>query len=101
MEKQFWAAVAGGVALLSSGGPQAAVVEGTFTADDGAAADLQQEYGGATAAGRFAWRRSVEWLGFKNVRLVHIDVHRADDDRTLATMEFLVRRPATSQGKGS
>ncbi len=32
MEKQFWAAVAGGVALLSSGGPQAAVVEGTFTA---------------------------------------------------------------------
>ena len=81
--------------------PESGSTEGTFTADDGAASDLQQEYGGATAAGRFEWRRSVEWLGFKNVRLVHIDVHRADDDRPLATMDLLVRKPTTTQQKGS
>ena len=32
MDKHVWAVVVGGVALLSSGNPQAAVVEGTFTA---------------------------------------------------------------------
>jgi len=72
--------------------PESGSTEGTFTADDGAASDLQQKYGGATAAGRFAWRRSVEWLGFKNIRLVRIDVHLADEDRALATVEFLVRK---------
>ena len=80
--------------------PESGSTEGTFTADEDAPGDFQQEYGGATAAGRFAWRRSVEWLGFKNVRLVHIDVHLADDDRPLATMDFLVRR-RSSQEKGS
>jgi prepilin-type N-terminal cleavage/methylation domain-containing protein len=80
--------------------PEEGSAAGTFSADDSATGDLQQEYGGATAAGRFAWRRTVEWLGFKNVRLVRIDVTLVDDDRPLATMEFLVRKPAR-QAKGS
>ena len=79
---------------LSGPFPESGTTQGTFTADDTAMSDLGQEYGGATAAGRFVWSRTVEWLGFQNVRLVRIDVHLSDDDRPLATFEFLVRRPA-------
>lgn len=81
----------------SSSFPEAGTSEGTFTADERTASDLGQEYGGATAAGRFTWRRSVEWLGFKNVRLVRIDVHRTGSERPLASLEFLVRRPVPSR----
>jgi len=79
---------------LSGPFPESGTTQGTFTADDTAMSDLGQEYGGTTAAGRFVWSRTVEWLGFQNVRLVRIDVRLSDDDRPLATFEFLVRRPA-------
>jgi general secretion pathway protein I len=73
--------------------PATGATEGTFTADERSDVRTEQVYGGATAAGRFAWRRSVESLGFKNVRLVRVDVFRSGETRALATLEFLVRRP--------
>ena len=77
--------------------PESGTIEGTFTADDRTADHLQQPYGGATAAGRFAWRRTVEALGFKNVRRVRVDVYISTDNHALATLEFLVRRPTAKK----
>jgi type II secretion system protein I len=72
--------------------PEEGTIDGTFTADDRDASQLDREYGGAEAAGRFVWRRTVESLGFKNVCLVHFDVSLAGAERPLATVDFLVRR---------
>jgi prepilin-type N-terminal cleavage/methylation domain-containing protein len=73
--------------------PESGEIDGSFTADPAAASDFDQEFGGEAAADRFTWRRTVEWLGFKNLRLVRIDVGLAEQDaRPLATVEFLVRR---------
>jgi len=82
---------------LSAPFPESGTTRGAFVADDAATNDLGQEYGGATAAGRFVWSRTVEWLGFRNVRLVRIDVRLTDNDRPLATLEFFVRRPAAAR----
>jgi prepilin-type N-terminal cleavage/methylation domain-containing protein len=73
--------------------PESGTIEGTFTAeDDDMSSEVEEQYGGVEGAGRFKWRRTVEWLGFKNVRGVRIEVIRAGDTRTLATVNFLVRR---------
>jgi hypothetical protein len=74
--------------------PDSGVIEGTFTAEDTMeplSSDLDREYAGELGE-RFRWRRTVEWLGFKNVRLVRVDVIAVGAERPLATVEFLVRR---------
>jgi len=80
--------------------PESGVLEGSFTADERAASDLDEEYGGELSE-RFRWRRTVEWLGFKNVRLVRIDVLPQGVERPLATVEFLVRRATRARSTES
>jgi general secretion pathway protein I len=73
--------------------PESGTLQGKFTADDDATAtDFEQQFGGVEGAERFVWQRTVEWIGFKNVRLVHIGVSRTGEDRPVATMDFLVRK---------
>ena len=77
--------------------PDSGVIEGTFTSDDTLASDIDREYAGELGE-RFRWRRTVEWLGFKNVRLVRVDVLASGAQRPLATVEFLVRRARVREG---
>ena len=72
--------------------PESGTIDGKFTAEDEMASDLDQQFGGVEGAERFVWRRTVEWIGFKNVRLVHVGVSLTGEERPLATMDFLVRR---------
>ena len=73
--------------------PESGTLQGKFTADDDeTATDFQEQFGGVEGADRFVWQRTVEWIGFKNVRLVHVGVSLTGEERPLATMDFLVRR---------
>jgi prepilin-type N-terminal cleavage/methylation domain-containing protein len=90
--------LAASLAAPTKGGPfpEAGTGQGTITADDEAeragSASSEEQYGGVEGAERFVWRRTVEPIGFKSVRLVHVAVSLAGAERPLATMDFLVRK---------
>jgi prepilin-type N-terminal cleavage/methylation domain-containing protein len=72
--------------------PESGTLSGDFTDETDSMAGLDEHFGGAQGAERFAWKRTVEWLGFKNVRGVHIEVGLIGEEAPLATVDFLVRR---------
>jgi prepilin-type N-terminal cleavage/methylation domain-containing protein len=72
--------------------PESGTLAGKFTADAEMTPASEEQFGGVEGAERFVWKRTVEWIGFKNVRLVHVAVSRTGEERALASIDFLVRR---------